>query len=243
MLSDVQGFIEDHIGEYHSSRLSGLRGIKLDDILKRKNPYLYRVKDIQLPNDLVRALLDARLSSQEEGVFGNFLERLAAFVCERAYGGRKSGAQGIDLEFDREGIRYAVAVKSGPNWGNSSQIRQMIANFQTYRRTISTSGSGIHVEFVNGCCYGQDASPVKIGGYRKLCGQDFWEFISGNADLYLQIIEPLGRTATERNIEFHKSYIDLVGLLSEKINDKYAENGLVDWEKIVRLNSASNRFR
>ena len=29
---------------------------------------------------------------------------------------------GIDLEFDKDGVRYIVTIKSGPNWGNSSQI-------------------------------------------------------------------------------------------------------------------------
>ncbi|MCL6511217.1 MAG: hypothetical protein K6U78_11050 [Anaerolineae bacterium] len=36
----------------------------------KKNPYLYRAKDIQTAEPLVRNILDAYLSSQEEGMFG-----------------------------------------------------------------------------------------------------------------------------------------------------------------------------
>jgi DNA modification methylase len=32
-----------------------------------------------------------------------------------------------------------------------------------------------------------------VRDYLKLCGQEFWEFISGNINLYVEIVEPLGR--------------------------------------------------
>lgn len=40
--------------------------------------------------------------------------------------GRKAGIDGIDLDFDKYGQRYLVAIKSGPNWGNDSQIKKLI---------------------------------------------------------------------------------------------------------------------
>jgi hypothetical protein len=76
--------------------------------------------------ELVKQILDAYLSSQEETVFGDFLESLAIYVCSETYGGRKSATEGIDLDFEREGKRYIVSIKSGPNWGNSSQIKKML---------------------------------------------------------------------------------------------------------------------
>jgi len=39
-----------------------------------------------------------------------------------------------------------------------------------------------------------------------LCRQEFWEFISGNSQLYLEIVEPLGYRAKERNKEFSEEY-------------------------------------
>ena len=95
--------------------------------------------------------MDAYLSSQEEGVFGGVLEKLAVFVCEKVYKGHKSRAEGIDLEFRKKGKTYIVSIKSGPNWGNSQQIKRMKDNFKQAKRI---GGSGI--EAVNGCCYGID---------------------------------------------------------------------------------------
>jgi hypothetical protein len=124
-LDDLKSYVEVNIGSFHESRLDSLKKLKLEDILKRKNPYLYKAKNILIAGDLVKIILDAHLSSQEEGIFGNFLEGLAIYINGKVYNGKKSSAEGIDLEFDRDKKRYIVTIKSGPNWGNSRQIAGM----------------------------------------------------------------------------------------------------------------------
>ena len=61
-----------------------------------KNPYLFKAKDINTAQDFVTFILDAHLSSQEETIFGGFLEELAIFICSQVYSGQKSAAEGID---------------------------------------------------------------------------------------------------------------------------------------------------
>ena len=118
-LEDLRKYVELNIGDFHKSRLENLQKLKLHEILKRKNPYLFKAKNILIAGELVKTLLDAYLSSQEETIFGTFLERLAIYVNGKIYDGKKSSGTGIDLEFDKEGKHYIVAIKSGPNWGNS----------------------------------------------------------------------------------------------------------------------------
>jgi len=115
-LNDVIAFVEQHIGSFHQRRIASLQALKLNQILKRKNPYLFKAKNIHTASDLVKSLLDAHLSSQEETIFGDFLESLAIFVCAKVFDGKKSAAEGIDLEFERDGKWYIVSIKSGPNW-------------------------------------------------------------------------------------------------------------------------------
>ncbi len=62
-------------------------------------------------------------------MFGDFLEGLAVFVGKQVCGGWKSSAQGVDLEFGKDGTRFILAIKSGPNWGNSRQISKMKEDF------------------------------------------------------------------------------------------------------------------
>lgn len=193
---EIRQYVEQNIGSFYTGRLDSLRNLKLTNILLRKNPYLFKARNILLAQDLVGILLDAYLSSQEETIFGNFLEGLAIFVNQKVYNGWKSSAQGIDLEFNKDNICFIVAIKSGPNWRNSSQIRKMQDDFRRAKQTIRTSNSQLHVVAVNGCCYGRIVNPDK-GDYFKYCGQKFWEFISGNPDLYLKIIKLLGYSPRE----------------------------------------------
>ncbi len=70
--------------------------------------------------EIVRGIADAFISSNEETIFGDWLEGLAIFINQKVYKGWKSGIPNIDLEFDKESIRYIINIKSGPNWGNRS---------------------------------------------------------------------------------------------------------------------------
>ena len=119
-LADVSQYVENNIGHFHQRRIQSLDDLKLKDVLKRKNPYLYKAKNVLTAQDIVKGIVDAHISSQEETIFGDWLERLAIFINNKVYGGNKSSTDGIDLEFDNSGIRYIVAIKSGPHWANRS---------------------------------------------------------------------------------------------------------------------------
>lgn len=240
-LADVAKYVEENIGKFHQKRLDSLSLLKLKDVLKRKNPYMFKAKNVQTAEQIVRGILDAHVSSNEETLFGDWLEGLAIFINVKTYGGWKSAVAGVDLEFDKEGRRHLVAIKSGPNWGNSSQITQMRSNFKTAQRTLRTSQSGLNIIAVNGCCYGRDNKPDK-GDYSKLCGQRFWEFISGDADLYVELIEPLGYQAQERNAEFQVSYAQMVNKFTREFTNEFCdENGAIQWDRLVRLNSSTEQ--
>lgn len=237
-LKDVTQYVEENIGVFHQKRISGLNGLKLEKVLAKKNPYLFKAKYILTAQDIVKSLADAFISSQEETIFGDWLEGLAIFVNSKVYDGRKSGIVGIDLEFDNNNKRYIVTIKSGPNWGNSSQQKKLKADFATAKKTLRTSGSNIDIVAVNGCCYGRDSNPDK-GEYFKYCGQKFWEFISGDENLYVEIIEPLGAKAKERNEEFTESYSQMLNKFTREFGNTFCmENGGIDWNKLVKYNSA-----
>ncbi len=213
--------------------------LKLRDFIKRKNPYLFKAKNITTAAEFVKNYADAYISSAEETMFGDWLEGLAVFVCSTVYNGRKSTTKGIDLEFDKDNIRYIISIKSGPYWGNSTQIAKMREDFKTAKKTLRTSKSGLNILAVNGCCYGIENNPDK-GDYYKYCGQDFWYFISGEETLYQDIIEPLATDAKEKNETFSTEYGKMLNKITKEFIDEYCfEDGSIDWNKIVRINSAS----
>lgn len=150
-LNDVLQYVENNIGVFHEKRIQSLDNLRLSKILKRKNPYLYKAKNVLTADEIIRSIVDAHLSSSEEGIFGDWLEGLAIFINEKVYSGWKSGIPGVDLEFDYEGRRYIVTIKSGPNWGNSSQIKRLKDDFRTAKKTLRTSNSQMNVVAINGC--------------------------------------------------------------------------------------------
>jgi len=234
---EIIRFIEPRIHTFHESRLQNLLKLELDKILKRKNPYLFKAKNITTAHDLIKSLLDSHLSSQEEGIFGGFLEELARFICGKVFKGKKSSAEGIDLEFEKDGVQYIVSIKSGPNWGNSQQIARMKENFIKAKRISGTNILKVKVVAICGCCYGRDNRPDK-GVYLKLCGQNFWEFISGDEYLYLDIIEPLGYKAKEKNEEFHIEYNRVINKFTRDFSNIFCDSeGNILWEKLVGFNS------
>ena len=158
---EITDYVEANIQIFHQKRLDSLQKLELMKVIRRKNPYLFKAKNINTAQDFVKTILDAHLSSQEETTFGGFLEELAIFICSQVYGGQKSAAEGIDLEFEKDSIRYIVSIKSGPNWGNSSQVAKLRDNFRKARRILSTNTSLKNVVAVNGCCYGKDRTPDK----------------------------------------------------------------------------------
>lgn len=235
-INDVTNFVEENIGEFHERRAISLQNLKLKQVLGRKNPYLFKAKNINDAHDLVKTILDAHLSSQEETIFGEFLEKLAIFVCGKVFAGRKSSAEGIDLEFAHNNVLYIVSIKSGPNWGNSSQIKRMVDNFKQAKRILRTSDSRINIQAINGCCYGKENQPDKVD-YLKLCGQDFWDFISGNNRLFIDIIEPLGYRAKERNEQFFAEYSRILNIFTQEFMNEFCVDGTIEWSKLVQFNS------
>ena len=235
--SDLERYIQEElVAEFYEKRFEKLNKVNLRALLKRKNPYLYRAKNLQTGEQYVRQILDAFLSSSEETQFGDLLEKLSIRICGEVFGGRKSAATGIDLEFERDGIHYVVSVKSSPNWGNSGQISRMMTNFKTVKRILGTNSSIRNVVAVNGCCFGKDDRPDK-GDYLKYCGQRYWSFISGDENLYIKLIEPLGNQAKEKDADFQSLYVKRLNEMTGDFLSQFCRDGLIDWEKIVRYNA------
>ena len=82
------------------------------------------------------------------------------------------------------------------------------------------------------------ARMCRQGEYLKLCGQPFWAFISGNNDLYTDIIEPLGHKAKEKNELFLNEYAKITNISTlEFLKDFCSPNGEILWKKLIAFNS------
>jgi len=237
-ISELTDFVNENISVFHQSKLNILESINLKRLLKKKNPYLFKAKNITVAGDLVTDILDAFLSSSEEKLFGDFLEELAVFISRKTFGGKKSSATGIDLEFENQGTIYLVSVKSGPNWGNSSQQKKQEADFQNAVKRLKQSRHTINVLPVLGICYGK-VKTSHLRGYLKVVGQNFWYLISEDENLYTDIIEPLGHRAKQHNTKFLKQKSKIVNLFTQEFLAYFCDQGVINWKKLVEFNSGN----
>ncbi len=109
-LNEVSKFVNAHIDTFHLDRIRKVSDITLKEVID-KNPYLLKAKNVTKASELVEGALEAKTSSSEEELFGQFLEKLAIFVAQSTTGGHKSGVTGVHLEFDNEGYHYFVSIK------------------------------------------------------------------------------------------------------------------------------------
>lgn len=231
----IERFVETNIATFHENRARNLAKLRLNVLLTAKNPYLFRAKHLESAPDLIRALLDARLSSSEEGSFGGFMESLAIYVASETCNGQKSSATGIDIELMRDGVRYLVAVKSGRNWGNSSQHAALKKDFQTAVRVLRQDRHSGAVQPTLGICYGKFKT-ANNGVFLHIGGQSFWHLLSGDPELYTQIIEPLGYKAKEFNDAYEAEKARTYNrMTSEFIANYCTESFAVDWTKLVEF--------
>ena len=215
-----------------------MESTNLRSLLEKKNPYLFRAKNVITAQELVTSFLDAKLSASEEKIFGDFLEGLAIFIAQKTVNAQKSSSSSIDFEFRKGNKIILVTVKSGLNWGNSSQWKALEEDFKRAIKVLKQSSHVKNVECVLGISYGKSKTTIKRGIILQICGQSFWYMISGNKSFYQDIVEPIGHKAKELNESFNMKKAQLINRLTKEfLNDFCTADGKILWEKVVKYNS------
>jgi hypothetical protein len=231
----VEDFVHENIGTFHQARINNLRDLKLKKLIENKNPYLFRARNLNSAADFVAALLEARLSSSEEGSFGSFLEDLAIYVATETCGGQKAPAHGIDIDLTKDGTRYLISVKSGKSWGNSSQHKALRQDFQEAVRIIRQSKYAGRIQPTLGICYGRFRTRDN-GLYLHIGGQSFWHLLSDDPNLYTDIIGPLGHEAEQHDEVFKQEKNNAFNRMTREFTIEFCdEAGAIQWPRLVQF--------
>ena len=240
---DVKAAIAKALENFYGSLIAKIDAINIKDIMKSKNPYLYRVKSMQTSAEIIDSILQAFVSSSEETIFGNcFFEPIAI----AASGGSKSATRGVDIElYDADSnTKYFVAVKSGTSIFNADSMKKQGENFAEAQRTLRTSGGRTGFEAIVGYAYGTktESGRGKAKIYEEVAGEEFWETITGDKNFYTKIISFMD-TLPEKYIDDYKeSYARASNRLVRDFSVEFCNpNGTINWEKLVDYNSGSPR--
>lgn len=228
-LQRVQAFVAREVEAFHRARLNVFDSLDLSKLAKRKNPYLARAKNVTRAQDLVEHWLNAYLSSSEEEHFGRFMECLAVFIAGETCDVVPDAPQGVDLLFLREGVYHIVQIKSGPHWGNADQHKSLKQNFMQASAFYAPKAHACTL----GICYGRQNLTTN-GIYTKRVGKHFWGFISGDSELYLNLIEPIGYQARHHNEAYQRERDARINLLTAQVLATFCKsNGEIDWQTLV----------
>lgn len=235
---EVKNAIEKALSDFYNALLANLNKLQIRDIMKSKNPYLYRSKSMQRADEIVESVLKAYVSSSEETIFGNcFFEPIAI----AASGGSKSLTEGIDLEI-RDKVNnkvFCIAVKSGTSVFNADSKKRQEENFNKAKKLASQGKMGY--EPVVGYGYGQKKSTSSVNkSYEEVAGEDFWTMLTGDPDFYKKIIVFMGNLPEKYVETFNKSYAEAFNrLVCDFTNYFCNKDGSINWNGIIEFNSAS----
>jgi hypothetical protein len=233
---ELKALIAERLAAFYRRRMQRLQTLKLNEVLKRKNPYLFKAVGTKSAPEVVEGILSAYLSSSDEGIFGDeFFEPIAKAVS----GGVVSPSEGVDIAVETDTVYKAVAVKSGPNPFNSSQRKRQDDEFRSLKRRLQKLGK--QFDPILGHAYGrQKPEPEKSNViYRDLAGQAFWEELTGDPDFYLKLIRFMeDEVVAKHRHEYEDAWKAAVNkYLGEFIPAFCNKAGNIDWEKLTRFNS------
>ena len=217
-----------------------LSRLKLKKILRKKNTYLYRALGVEKASEIVEQVMAAFLTSSDETIFGNvFFEPIARLAA----GGKVADAEGVDFVVETKTKILAVAVKSGPNWGNADQHKRQSTNFDALRRRLYKMQK--QFDPLCGQSYGQQGSePTENARYRRRSGQAFWQEITGDADFYLKLIRLMRDVPSKNRPKYRPLWDAAVNKFTAEFVEEFClPNGLIDWEKLTAFTSSLKLVR
>lgn len=220
--------------QFYANRLSNLEKLSLRKVLAKKNPYLYRALGVEKASEIVEGIMAAYISSSDETIFGNcFFEPLARLAAR----GKVADGEGVDFVVESKSKILAVAVKSGPNWGNADQHKRQSTNFDALRKRLHK----IQKQFdpLCGQCYGRQSSePSDNARYRRRSGQIFWKEITGDPDFYLHLVRLMKDVPAKNRPKYRALWDQAVNrFTAEFMRDFCTKAGAIDWDKLVAFGS------
>ena len=220
-------------------RVENLERLTLEHL--KFNVLLTRVTAAMLELETAEAILRSRLAQHlERGsvtAFGTTLQSIAKDIA-----GEATGVAGADIMLIRDGRRYYVQVKSGPDTANQD-IAQNISTLLNAARARDPEAVCLL-----GVCYARpdQISPIVRGqleqrGVGLKVGREFWEFLSGDRGCLDELLG-LASAAADEAAPGGQSFAERVESKLEELTESFGErygNDLTDetWRRFLTDNS------
>jgi hypothetical protein len=233
----LEGKVAELLDDFYRRRTAKINELKLLNVLRRKNPYLFKALGIGKASEIVEGILAATVSSSDEALFGDaFVEPLAKFVS----GGTVAPSEGVDVAIETDDTYRAIAVKSGPSVFNAQSRKRQEEDFQALEKRLRKLRK--RFDPIVGYCYGRKQQRESTHSrFRELAGQAFWEEITGDPDFYLTIMALMRDLPEQHRVAYTEAYSAAVNRFTKEFVEQFChDDGSIDWEKLARFNSGQS---
>jgi hypothetical protein len=231
----LEELIKKCLNDFHERRIEKLEKLRLRQVLKRKNPYLFRALGTEQAAEIVKKILEAYVSSSDETIFGNvYFEQIANNLPNV----RVSTGKGCDLVLEENKVVHVYALKSGPNPFNSSAKERQNTEFLQLKNRLMK----LQKQFdpVLAYSYGRrNKSSTEKFIYRQASGQEFWKEITGDEDFYLKLIRLMRDEPRKKAEEYKSDWDATINKFTKEFTEDFCfSNGHINWEKLTQFVSA-----
>lgn len=234
---DLEKLIAKCLNDFYIRRTKKIEELKLKEFLEKKNPYLFRATGIEKASEIVEDILKAFISSSDEGIFGDaFFEPIAKMVS----GGIASPSSGVDIAIEGAKTYTAIAMKSGPHWGNAGQLTKQNTDFVALQSRLYK----LQKQFdpVIGHGYGRLNNHPKGKVYRNSSGEVFWTELTGDPDFYLKLIRLMKDEPQKHRPAYKLAWNAAINRFTGDFIKEFCDTaGRIDWEKLTIFVSSKTK--
>ncbi len=230
----IEKFIRSSATKFQRRKLEKLKNISAKTIVKKIDPYLLNLSDVSTKLKWSTLNLDRIMVASEETLKGDMYEEIAFFIAKIRFKAKKTTGY-LDLIIPKDKL-YITEIKSGPNWGNSSQWESLINRFNKVKEELSKGSQ--EVQPLLGICYGSLYNSCGRNGILELRGQAFWEFLTDESNFYMTLAQNL-KAGSEKYIGQYRIKRNMtINRLATEIQDFCLPNGELNKELILQYSSA-----
>lgn len=199
--------------------------LRMKEIIRNKNPYLYRSSGINTCEGLVTRAFQDYISASVENDFGKFFEAVARIFS----GGVKPvGGGEVDLDVRKADTAFLYAMKSGSKGFNSSSYDKARRDLLSAERRLRQDN--LRTEKRIGFAYGKRRESFK-DGITQLTSKGFWEEISGDALFYKELLDACSLLSPLYTADLQAPYTKLL----EEARSLFCDGEKIDWDRVLKL--------
>ncbi|MBI2886839.1 MAG: hypothetical protein HYY02_06490 [Chloroflexi bacterium] len=195
------------------------------EIIRDKNPYLYRASGVNTCQEIVQRALQDYISASVENNFGAFFEAVARIFS----GGVKPvGGGEVDLDVRKADVAFLYAMKSGSKGFNSSSYDKARRDLLSAERRLRQDK--VRTEKRIAFAYGKRQETDK-DGIIQLTSKAFWGEVSGDPLFYKKLLNACALLSPLYTADLQAPYDRLL----EEAHSLFCEEDGINWDKVLKL--------